>query len=847
MHPNSESKLRRSYFHPLRGERFKRPLASFQNDNAFAVKRENRVTQLRMPSPRSPDDSAGQMPPEKGPLYGGSGTGRFGVKRSSRNPAHRTRSGALFLLRATLIFALHCAVLPAGAAPHDAARFESRMRPFLDAHCVECHGSENPKAKLDLKSLSTDTASRETAAVWAAVLRKVSSGEMPPEDEPRPEEARRRQVLDSIRSELIHAGHPTLSRHEGSNGNILEHQLLFGTESTAPFRIPPRLRRLGPHQYESFTKTITIGPGGILTPGINLPFIPDSRAIFSDFGAPPLDEPTTGQLLRTALFLVEQQTGFEIKDGVFTPLRRGAWIPGAAAPSGAQMPTEFRKLMDASQQIGDADLAAAVAAQFRLILQRPPTVGEAERFTAFMKKCVADSGRVIGGRHALAAVLLLPEAVYRLEMGGAPAQDGRVRLTPREIASGIARALTDRPPEPWLLTAADAGHLDTREGVEAAIRTILEDSRETWYPSALKGTHVKAPLLRFIREFFGYPRAVVVFKDGLDPLGRGLRGNPDHSGKSLVEDADRLVGSILERDKQVLCELLTTNKAFVSASNAELAKKQRPLTLARLEEMQAREPEKYRKRFGEVRPADLPAARIHKEGGVDLFFQGYGLTDFPQTQPAELPASERLGLLTHPAWLVAWSGNAENHVIFRGKWIREHLLGGLVPEVPITVDAVLPTDADKTLRERMQVTQRDYCWQCHRLMDPLGLPFEQYDHWGRYRSLDLGKPVDVAGGIHYAGDAALEGAVGDPFALIRRLADSPHVEQVFVRHAFRFFLGRNEELSDAPALRAAWQAYRERDGSLQKLVASLLASDSFLFRVPPESGPERPSPPRQDP
>ena len=769
------------------------------------------------------------------------------TKRPVRIPFGGNRTVSVLLLCVTVVFVVYTSGFPAFAAPRDASGFETRVRPFLREHFAECHGDDRPKAKLNLKTLAADTGSQATAAVWAAVLRKVSTGEMPPEDEPLPGETQRQQVLDWIRTELIHTGHPTLSRHEASNGNILEHHLLFGTASTAAFRITPRLRRLGPQQYESFTKTITIGPGGVLTQGINLPFMPDSRATFSDFGTPPIDEPTTGQLLRTALFLVEQQTGFEIKAGVFSPLRRGAWLPGTAAPSGAQMPPEFRKLMDESQPIEEKDLSAAVAAQFRIILQRNPTPEEAERFTVFMKKCVADSGRVIGGRHALAAVLLLPEAVYRLERGGAPAADGRVRLAPRDIAFGIARALTDRPPEPSLLAAADSGHLDTQDGVAAAIRTILEDPRETWTPSALKGTHVKPPFLRFIREFFGYPRAIVVFKDGLDPQGRGLRGNPDHSGKSLVEDADRLVGSILDEDKHVLRELLTTNRAFVSVLNAEQAKKQRPLTLARLEEMQTKEPEKYRKRFGEVNPADLPSARIHKEGGVDLFFQGYGLMDFPETQPVELPAAERLGLLTHPAWLVAWSGNSENHVIFRGKWIREHLLGGLVPEVPITVDAVLPTDADKTLRERMQVTQRDYCWQCHRLMDPLGLTFEQYDHWGRYRTRDLDKPVDATGGIRYAGDSSLEGDVEDAFMLIRRLADSPFVEQVFVRHAFRFFLGRNEELSDAPALRAAWQAYRQKDGSLQKLVSSLLTSDSFLFRVPSTGGAGSPRPAPQSP
>jgi hypothetical protein len=635
-----------------------------------------------------------------------------------------------------------------------------------------------------------------------------------------------------MRKELAHAGPDTLARHDGGSGNVIEHRLLFDPAFASPFRSPASLRRMGPQQYEAFTKTITIGTGGALAPGLHLPFTPDSRALFSDFGAPEVDEPATGQLLRTALFLVQQQTGFEIRAGRFTPMRRSAWVPGTAGSAGVGMPPEFQKLMDESQEIGDADFSAAVAAQFRIVLQRLPSDSELQRFTAFMKKCVEESGRVIGGRYGLMAVLLLPEAVFRMELGSVSGPDGRLRLTGREIAFGIARAITDRPPEPWLLADAERGVLDTREGVEAAIWRILQDSKETTNPAVLKGTHVKPPFLRFIREWFGYPRASDVFKDGLDVQGRGLRGNPDHVGSALVEDADLLVASILEEDRQVLRELLTTRKAFVGTRAHQLAIKQRPLTIARLEKLRVEEPAKYVAKFWDIEPKQLPVLTLYKESDVRPLFQAYGLADFPESQPALLPAGERAGLLTHPAWLVAWSGNSDNHVIFRGKWIRERLLGGQVPEVPITVDAVLPTDATKTLRERMQVTRKEYCWKCHRLMDPLGLPFEQFDHWGRFRSADLGKAVVATGAVKYAGDASIEGEVADPFVLIHRLAQSPHVEQMFVRHAFRFFMGRNEELGDARTLRNAWQAYREHDGSLRHLVASLLSSDTFLFRTP---------------
>ena len=62
------------------------------------------------------------------------------------------------------------------------------------------------------------------------------------------------------------------------------------------------------------------------------------------------------------------------------------------------------------------------------------------------------------------------------------------------------------------------------------------------------------------------------------------------------------------------------------------------------------------------------------------------------------------------------------------------------------------------------------------------------------------------------------------------LADSDHVEQVFVRHAFRYWMGRNETLNDSPTLVAADRAYVDSDGSFKELLVALLTSDSFLMR-----------------
>lgn len=116
-------------------------------------------------------------------------------------------------------------------------------------------------------------------------------------------------------------------------------------------------------------------------------------------------------------------------------------------------------------------------------------------------------------------------------------------------------------------------------------------------------------------------------------------------------------------------------------------------------------------------------------------------------------------------------------------------------------------------------------------MNLLGLLFELYDHYGRFRLNELGKPADTTSRVLNTGVAEVDGDVQNPFQLIEKLADSTHCEQVFVRYVFRFFLGRNETLGDAKTLQDAHKACLANKGSMKELALSILTSDSFLYRA----------------
>ena len=91
-------------------------------------------------------------------------------------------------------------------------------------------------------------------------------------------------------------------------------------------------------------------------------------------------------------------------------------------------------------------------------------------------------------------------------------------------------------------------------------------------------------------------------------------------------------------------------------------------------------------------------------------------------------------------------------------------------------------------------------------------------------------PVDASGYLSGTGDKKLDGKVKDALDLTERLGKSRRVRQSIIRHAFRYFLGRNERLSDSKTLIDAEQAYINNNGSFDAVIVSLLTSDSFIYR-----------------
>jgi len=366
-------------------------------------------------------------------------------------------------------------------------------------------------------------------------------------------------------------------------------------------------------------------------------------------------------------------------------------------------------------------------------------------------------------RWAVAALILKCEAVFRVESN----------MNAHELARTLGFVFNESGPDSALF----------EDVATRPLADVLDERMQT--------PEFNWRLVRFMREYFEYDNAPNVFKDPEDQPEVLFKRGTQYRPLWHVEDADYFCLRIVQEDEQVLKQLLTSNRYSVK---------------------------------GGLNSTHIKILKRAQQNGYLYGYHGiYGIKEEelpPWRQDYEVP--DRLGMLHHPAWLISFSDNEKNQAIQRGRWITTKLLGGHVPDTPVEVDASLPADPTLTLREKMHVTRAQKCWACHRHMNEPGLPFEQFDFLGHFRTQELDKPVVVTG-------SAMGKEIQNPYEYVIILAGSRRVQQVFLRHVFRFFMGRNETLADAKTLIAMDKAYQPA-GSLKAAVKALILSDSFLKR-----------------
>ncbi len=205
-------------------------------------------------------------------------------------------------------------------------------------------------------------------------------------------------------------------------------------------------------------------------------------------------------------------------------------------------------------------------------------------------------------------------------------------------------------------------------------------------------------------------------------------------------------------------------------------------------------------------------------------------------KPIDLDKAQRLGIFTHPAVLASHSGTTSSAPIKRGVFWTRKVMCIDMEAPPKTLDNTVYEIAGKTERERIEaVTKGPACIGCHKVIDPLGFFQESYDALGRFRDKDeQGHLIDASATFGFLG--ANEQKTTSAVEALRLLTASNQFKQCFVRQAFRFYMGRKEEASDDPVLRAVFIEFAHEDRqSILSVLRALISSTQVRLR-PVETG-----------
>ena len=412
---------------------------------------------------------------------------------------------------------------------------------------------------------------------------------------------------------------------------------------------------------------------------------------------------------------------------------------------------------------------------------------EIDEFTKLYHDVRALSGSTFGSSVAamIEAMLQAPDFLYRIELGQTVSGNSSVkRIAGREMATRLSYLFWQTMPDAALFQAADAGMLDTNDGVKQQAQKMLDDSK----------SHAM----------------VAFFFDNLLPI-------PDLSG--LTRDATTFpkwsssIGSAMRSEVQRFLEYEIFENTMQVA--APYAAGSWPTIL--------------------TAPYTFVNQALFTYYGSSTFASGTSVTGTNLTK-VNLNTSQRLGLLTLGGMAAGSTISSNTNPVLRGSFVVNKLMCKNI-ELPTGFTPMAPDPySGKTARERyMKHSASDSCRPCHQFIDPLGFPFENYDAIGLYRETEhwtdmttntsYDTPIDASGSV-----PGVDGTAKNAVELVQLLAKSPDVGNCFASHWMRFAYGRSLADGDACNQQTVGNAFKDAGYNVKQLLLTLTQSDGFLFR-----------------
>jgi hypothetical protein len=767
--------------------------------------------------------------------------------------------------------------------------FDKAVRPYLDTHCVRCHGDKRQKGEFRVDTLPRDFASGSAAGRWGDVIERISTGEMPPKAEPKPKTDDSARVVEWLSARLKEGEAARHARRERVTFQKLTREEYANTvfdllgvryDAADPTGLPEDPNW---HGFERIGSVLSLSPAHVEK------YFAAAEGILAE--AFP-DKPPEKKVTRWTPFDCRGWNRKKMEElGLADKVRLDLWPgiplgghPGSVKDFNAPVSGEYRvrvKLSGLKPATGRAPRLTIYAADLDRLLGERDVVAPEDKPAVVEFTVHLPAGRHMirisneapgpgnnldrGGRHGSRPFLSLKDGrepwqwkisddqglplwpiliVDAVEWEGPLAPE-----TPRELGGGTPREILARFVSAAFRRPARPAELDR------LLALVESETRKGEPPAAALKTALLAALCS--KDFFylveGAPdRNDAKITDGelASRLSYFLWSTmPDAALRRAAEDGTLRKPDVL---RSQVARLLRDPRIerFASGFPREwlrLAKvgmfppdkKLYPAWDDHLQKSLVRETTAF---FHEVLSKNLGLREFLDSDWTMLnarLAEHYGIAGIEgdEFRRVPLPAEARRGgLLTQASILSLTSDGTRHRPVHRGVWVMESILGRSPPPPPANVPPIEPTPAKSpkaTLRMKLDAHKSDpNCASCHRKIDPLGFAFDNYDAIGRWRAVEVVRDGD---GDNPKVDASGELPDGRAFADAaefkkRLLEDVDKFNAAFIEKLATYALRRGMTVDDRPALAELARRSKAADYRLGSIVEALAVSDLFQRR-----------------
>ena len=785
----------------------------------------------------------------------------------------RLRSPLVKLILLVVVLAERtCAFSSASAqeASPLAKRFADEGRAFVNKHCLECHGEKDVKADLSLFADKDASSVVKRRAVWESVIDMASTGQMPPPEKPRPDQAeidKFAAVVNAIFDDAdLHAkpdpGRVTVRRLNRTEYNNTVRDLMF-IDFNAAEDFPSD--DIG-HGFDNIGDVLT------MSPVLMERYLAAAEAIVQQailVGEPP--KPPKRHLVATFFRSTKKE---EFREVQFRSLEANGNL---STTHKLTVDGEYKfRFHGWGRQVGDEPVKVA----FQIDDKEIETV-EVKATNKDKKTYEAKPVQIGPGEHRIAVAFLneftdpaaeKPEDGQRALFVEWFELEGPLDMVPqshkrllacqadkskpdqaREILTRFATRAYRRPTtsaevERLVILATiglDEGltwEVAMRRTMQAVLvspkflfRLELDDRPDSPEPRAIDEYQLASRMSYFLWSTMPDEELSTLASQGkltenLDAQVRRMLADP--KSKSLVDNFamqwlqlqrlktitpdpklfptfnDRLKAAMLKETELFFEAIIREDRSILDLVDADFTFVNR--TLAQHYGLESA--------MGKSSEGDPRRIRTGPNRDRDHEFER-----------VTLPDKLRGGLLTQASILTVTSNPTRTSPVKRGRWILEQILGAPPPPPPPNVPELPEGDKAQltgSLRQRMEQHRANpACANCHATMDQLGFAFESYNAIGGFRQKDGDFPIEASGvlpgGKTFQGSAELK-----PILLEQRAKIGRNLTQKLLTYG----LGRGLEHYDRRSVMKIQEALEKNGYKFSTLAVEIVRSDPFRMR-----------------